>query len=165
MEWVAEERTESNGNPILLHDSTLLNESSPKEHRSVEACGYIHFVWSTLMQILVCVYLIFHVLGPSALAGLAFMIISMPITAWASARIQRDQTRMMKKKDARMSIVSEVLQGAFGGVCWCCWFNGLGLEPATTTPRYTQPRPPPHHHTITQTDNRHQDHQAVRLGA
>lgn len=39
---------------------------------------------------------------------------SLPITAWASARIQRDQTRMMKRKDARMSIVSEVLQ-----VCVC----------------------------------------------
>lgn len=41
----------------------------------MEAVGYIHFLWSTVLQILVCVYLIFRVLGPSALAGLAFMIV------------------------------------------------------------------------------------------
>lgn len=41
----------------------------------MEAVGYIHFLWSTLLQILVCVFLIFRVLGPSALAGLAFMIV------------------------------------------------------------------------------------------
>lgn len=73
--------------------------------------GYIHFLWSTALQILVCVGLIFWVLGVSALAGLGFMIISLPITAYASKRIQRYQTLMMEKKDARMSLISEVLHG------------------------------------------------------
>ena len=37
-------------------------------------------------------------------------IYSMPITAWAGRRIQVYQRLMMKKKDARMSVVNEVLQ-------------------------------------------------------
>lgn len=59
-------------------DHTCHPNTKPPTHTtktSVEAIGYIHFLWSTLLQILVCVYLIFHVLGPSALAGLAFMVI------------------------------------------------------------------------------------------
>ena len=134
---------------------------------STEVISYCHFLWSTVLQIAVCVALLFHVLGASAFAGLGFMIVrygkreggkeggrkgergvescrcsscvisslilmfltfcaaslptlfpsfrptfkSLPITAWASRRIQVYQTRMMKKKDVRMSVMSEILQG------------------------------------------------------
>lgn len=42
---------------------------------SVEAVGYIHFLWSTILQIVVSVALLFNVLGASAFAGLGFMVI------------------------------------------------------------------------------------------
>jgi hypothetical protein len=77
---------------------------------SVEAMGYVHFIWSTLVQILVCIYLIFQLLGVSALAGLLFMLLSLPVTALATSRILRYQALMMAEKDERMSIITEVLQ-------------------------------------------------------
>jgi len=52
---------------------------------------------------------------PSFPPSLPPSLVSLPITAWASRRIQVYQTRMMKKKDARMSVMSEILQGKEGG--------------------------------------------------
>ena len=42
---------------------------------STEAISYCHFLWSTVLQIAVCVALLFHVLGASAFAGLGFMVV------------------------------------------------------------------------------------------
>ena len=42
---------------------------------STEVISYCHFLWSTVLQIVVCVALLFHVLGASAFAGLGFMIV------------------------------------------------------------------------------------------
>lgn len=71
---------------------------------------------------------------------------SLPITAWASARIQRDQTRMMKRKDARMSIVNEVLQvRAVSGFRVETGGTGLSLGPTIMTMTTKTFRPSQHH--------------------
>jgi hypothetical protein len=76
---------------------------------SVEAVGYVHFAWSTALQIVICVYLIFSILGVSALAGLGFMVVSVPITALACKRIEQYQQTMMEKKVGMMMMMMTMM--------------------------------------------------------
>jgi len=68
-----------------------------------------------LVSLTFCIYLLhslYLLIFPSPPPSLPPSLhISLPITAWASQRIQVYQTRMMGKKDARMSVMNEILQG------------------------------------------------------
>lgn len=72
------------------------------------------------MQIVVAVGLLFYVLGVSALGGVVFMILSVPLGKWTTSKTQKFQKILMKRKDDRMSIVGETMQVSggvfFGGV-------------------------------------------------
>lgn len=75
------------------------------------------------MQIVVAIGLLFYVLGVSAVGGVVFMILSVPLGKWTTKKTQTFQKILMKRKDDRMSIVGETMQ-VNGGV----FLGGIARE-------------------------------------
>jgi ABC-type multidrug transport system fused ATPase/permease subunit len=89
----------------------LVNLMSVDAQSALEMAPYMHYIWTTALQIAVCIGLLFYVLGVASLGGVAFMIISIPVGKWTASRQQSYQKQLMSKKDARMGVVGETLQG------------------------------------------------------
>lgn len=50
-------------------------------------------------------------IGPSVLAGLAVMIVMIPINAVVAAKVKTLQIKQMKYKDERVKLMNEILAG------------------------------------------------------
>lgn len=54
---------------------------------------------------------IFLISGPSVLAGLAVMIILIPVNGYVASKIKSLQIKQMKNKDNRVKLMNEILSG------------------------------------------------------
>jgi ATP-binding cassette subfamily C (CFTR/MRP) protein 1 len=68
-------------------------------------------VWSAPIQVIVSLYMLWVLLGPSVLAGLAVMILTTPVSAVIMKKLGTIQEKMMQSKDLRTKIMNEVLNG------------------------------------------------------
>ena len=68
-------------------------------------------VWSSPVQIAICIYMLWGILGPSMLAGIGVMILLMPVNGCLANRQKVYQVAQMKLKDERIKMVNEVLNG------------------------------------------------------
>ncbi|CAB3247544.1 unnamed protein product [Arctia plantaginis] len=71
----------------------------------------IHLVWSAPLQVALAMYFLWGVLGAAVLAGLAVIILLMPINAFFAGIQEKFQTKLMHCKDERIKLMSEVLNG------------------------------------------------------
>ncbi|KAI5750865.1 hypothetical protein M8J77_001951 [Diaphorina citri] len=72
---------------------------------------YLNMLWSAPLQIGLALYFLWGILGPSVLAGLAVMVILIPVNGYVATRIRNLQIKQMKSKDARVKLMNEVLSG------------------------------------------------------
>ncbi|KAJ2873875.1 hypothetical protein GGH93_002885 [Coemansia aciculifera] len=72
---------------------------------------YAHILWSGPLQISMVVYMLYNTLGWSVFAGVAIMVVSIPLNGWISRRMRVLQSEQMKNKDRRTTMISEVLSG------------------------------------------------------
>lgn len=76
-------------------------------------------LWSAPVQIILAMVLLWQTLGPSVLAGLAIMILLMPVNAVIATRQRKYQVQQMTLKDSRIKLMNEVLNG-IKVRCSCC---------------------------------------------
>ena len=57
--------------------------------RLQDVAGYLWMVWSSPLQIAIAVYMLWGIVGPSVLAGLAIMVLLIPVNG-IMATIQRN---------------------------------------------------------------------------
>eukprot|EP01087_Luapelamoeba_hula_P012571 TRINITY_DN3508_c0_g1_i1.p1 TRINITY_DN3508_c0_g1~~TRINITY_DN3508_c0_g1_i1.p1 ORF type:complete len:1538 (+),score=302.45 TRINITY_DN3508_c0_g1_i1:61-4674(+) len=89
----------------------IVNLMALDAQRFMDLMPYLHMIWSSFLQITICLVLLWRVVGVATLAGLVVMVVFVPINLWL-ARVQTAlQKGMMGKKDERNKIVNEVLQG------------------------------------------------------
>ncbi|CAL4058622.1 unnamed protein product, partial [Meganyctiphanes norvegica] len=72
---------------------------------------YINMVWSAPLQIALTLYFQYQILGPSVFAGLAVMVISIPLNGVIASYMKKLQFKQMKAKDKRVKLMSEILNG------------------------------------------------------
>ncbi|XP_063893502.1 multidrug resistance-associated protein 1 [Helicoverpa armigera] len=72
---------------------------------------FINLVWSAPLQISLALYFLWGVLGPSVMAGLAVIIVLMPFNGLMARYQEKLQSKLMKHKDQRIKLMSEVLNG------------------------------------------------------
>ncbi|KAJ2439521.1 hypothetical protein GGF42_007924, partial [Coemansia sp. RSA 2424] len=72
---------------------------------------YAHILWSGPLQISMVVYMLYNTLGWSVFAGVAIMVISVPLNGHISKRLYKIQAEQMKNKDKRTTMISEALSG------------------------------------------------------
>ena len=79
--------------------------------RFMDLTQNITTLWSSPLTIILSQYFLWQYLGPSSLAGLAFMVITIPIDALISQKLKKLQAANLKNKDSRIKIMNEVLEG------------------------------------------------------
>ena len=79
--------------------------------RVVDYVNIVNIIWSSPVQLVLTIYLLWQQLGVSSLAGLAIMFLLVPFNGFVTNRFKNTQIRLMKEKDARAKLVSEVLSG------------------------------------------------------
>lgn len=56
-------------------------------------------------------FIFYFLAGPSVLAGLAVMIITIPLNGWVASKTKNLQIKQMKFKDERIKLMNEILSG------------------------------------------------------
>ncbi|KAL1454350.1 hypothetical protein WDU94_010619, partial [Cyamophila willieti] len=77
----------------------------------IDVTSNLNLLWAGPLQIGLAIYFLWGIIGPSVLAGLAVMIILIPINGYVATRIRNLQIKQMKSKDARVKLMNEVLSG------------------------------------------------------
>ncbi|XP_052533779.1 ATP-binding cassette sub-family C member 2 isoform X2 [Tympanuchus pallidicinctus] len=88
-----------------------VNLMSADAQRFMDMANFVHQLWSSPLQIILSIVFLWGELGPSVLAGLAVMVLLIPINAFLVNKSKHIQIKNMKNKDERMKIMSEVLSG------------------------------------------------------
>ncbi|EEY69725.1 ATP-binding Cassette (ABC) Superfamily [Phytophthora infestans T30-4] len=89
----------------------ITNLMSIDAQRLQELSTYINSVWFSIFQIVVACYLLWKQIGPATFAGVAVIILMLPVTAGISKLMRRLQLKLMEVKDERIKICNEVLAG------------------------------------------------------
>ncbi|RLW04172.1 hypothetical protein DV515_00005916 [Chloebia gouldiae] len=88
-----------------------VNLMSADAQRFMDLANFIHQLWSSPLQIILSIVFLWGELGPSVLAGIATLVLLLPINALLVAKAKTIQERNMKNKDERMKIMTEILNG------------------------------------------------------
>lgn len=86
---------------LMAVDARRLNDLLP----------YLHNIWSSPLQIIISLTMLWDQIGPAVLAGLAVMLIVMPLNALMARIQQRMQRKLMEARDERVKQFNEVLNG------------------------------------------------------
>ena len=79
--------------------------------RIADMTPYLNMLWSAPLQIGISMYMLYQILGPSVFAGLAVMIILIPVNGFIAAFTRKLHLKLMKQKDVRVKKMNELLQG------------------------------------------------------
>lgn len=89
----------------------IVNLMSVDCQRIADLVPYLNMLWSAPLQISVAIFLLYEILGPSVFAGLAVMIVLIPVNGVIAAVTRKLHMKMMKQKDVRVKKMNELLQG------------------------------------------------------
>uniref|UniRef100_A0A0K8S5R1 ABC transmembrane type-1 domain-containing protein n=1 Tax=Lygus hesperus TaxID=30085 RepID=A0A0K8S5R1_LYGHE len=89
----------------------IVNIMSVDAQRFTDITTHLNMLWSAPLQISLALYFLWQILGPSVLAGLAVMIIIIPVNGFIANKMKTLQIKQMKNKDERIKIMSEILSG------------------------------------------------------
>lgn len=89
----------------------IVNLMSVDAQKFIDLTAYLNMIWSAPLQIILALYFLWDVLGPSVLAGLAVMIILIPINGYIANKVKVLQIKQMKNKDERVKLMNEILSG------------------------------------------------------
>ena len=73
--------------------------------------SYLHAIWYSFVQITLAIFFLWQLLGPSCLGGVAVIVIMIPVTKEVAKWMGSLQKNLMKARDERVDINSEVLGG------------------------------------------------------
>jgi ABC-type multidrug transport system fused ATPase/permease subunit len=97
---------------IQVADSgSVLNHMSVDAEAFYTVMPYFHVIWSAPMQIGVCLYLLFNVLGVATLGGLAVMLLFFPSNTYVMRRYGALRKQMLGAQDTRVRYTSDALNG------------------------------------------------------
>ncbi|XP_049667225.1 ATP-binding cassette sub-family C member 2 isoform X4 [Accipiter gentilis] len=88
-----------------------VNLMSADAQRFMDTANFVHQLWSSPLQIILSIVFLWRELGPSVLAGIAVIVLLIPINGFLVAKAKTIQVRNMKNKDERMKTMNEILNG------------------------------------------------------
>ena len=89
----------------------IVNYMSVDTEHIQDLIGYLWSLWSSPLQIIVSLTLLYYTVGYSMFAGLGIMILLVPINGVIMAKAQTLQKQMMEQKDSRIKMITEILNG------------------------------------------------------
>nr|XP_032800562.1 canalicular multispecific organic anion transporter 1-like [Petromyzon marinus] len=103
--------TISNGARKHCTAGETVNLMSADAQRFMDVAPFLHLVWSAPLQIALSLAFLWAELGPASLAGLAVMVLVVPVNALLATRSHLLQMQNMKVKDERIKLMNEILNG------------------------------------------------------
>uniref|UniRef100_A0A1Q3FS39 ABC-type glutathione-S-conjugate transporter n=2 Tax=Culex tarsalis TaxID=7177 RepID=A0A1Q3FS39_CULTA len=89
----------------------VVNLMAVDAQRFTDLMQYLCAVWSVPLQIGLALFFLWELLGPAVFAGLAVMIVVMPLNAYLANRMKNLDLKAMKYKDDRVRAMNEILSG------------------------------------------------------
>uniref|UniRef100_A0A8C6UR78 Multidrug resistance-associated protein 1 n=1 Tax=Neogobius melanostomus TaxID=47308 RepID=A0A8C6UR78_9GOBI len=89
----------------------IVNLMSVDAQRFMDLSAYINMIWSAPLQVVLALYFLWETLGPSVLAGVAVMLLMVPVNAFIAMKTKTYQVAQMKSKDGRIKLMNEMLNG------------------------------------------------------
>ena len=90
---------------------TIINLMAVDSFKVSEISAYLHFLWgSTPVQLVMCIVLLYRILGWSALASIIMMILVMPLNFFLAKQFSAVQKKVMAATDVRIHTTNEILQ-------------------------------------------------------
>ncbi|XP_061309783.1 multidrug resistance-associated protein 1-like isoform X3 [Pezoporus flaviventris] len=89
----------------------IVNLMSADTQQLMEMAVNLNLLWSAPFQIIMAVVFLWKELGPSVLAGVALLLLVIPINALIAAKVKRLKKSQMKNSDQRVKLLSEMLHG------------------------------------------------------
>jgi len=95
-------------------DSTvgeIVNLMAVDAQRFMDLTTYLNMIWSAPLQIALAIYFLYDILGVAVFAGLAVMILLIPVNGVLANATKKLQIKQMKNKDRRVKMMNEILSG------------------------------------------------------
>ncbi|KAJ7306005.1 hypothetical protein JRQ81_010371 [Phrynocephalus forsythii] len=89
----------------------IVNLMSVDAQRFMDLATYINMIWSAPLQVILALYFLWQILGPSVLAGVGVMLLLVPVNAVIAMKTKTYQVAHMKSKDHRIKLMNEILNG------------------------------------------------------
>lgn len=89
----------------------LVNLMSVDAQLFYDLIPYLHTIVSGPLVLIIFMYFLYDVLGVSAFAGLAALIVLVPINGFIASKLKFFQVKQMQKKDERIRTMNEILGG------------------------------------------------------
>ena len=89
----------------------MVNLMSVDAQRFVETLSYFHLIWSGPLQIIVALVLLYWTMGLATIAGLAVLLLLLPLTVLVFVVGRFFQTKLMKAKDKRLKMIYGIISG------------------------------------------------------
>lgn len=90
---------------------TIINLMAVDSSKVSEISAYLHFLWvSAPALLIICISLLYRILGYSSFASIALMVLVMPVNFSIAQGFARKQKVIMAATDARIHATNEVLQ-------------------------------------------------------
>ncbi|XP_018420640.1 PREDICTED: multidrug resistance-associated protein 1-like [Nanorana parkeri] len=89
----------------------LVNLMSSDAQQLMDLTVNINLLWSAPFQILMAIFFLWQELGPSVLAGVAVLVLVIPLNAYIAAKVKQLKKSHLKSKDKRIKLLNEILHG------------------------------------------------------
>ncbi|XP_067399370.1 multidrug resistance-associated protein 1-like isoform X2 [Emydura macquarii macquarii] len=89
----------------------IVNLMSADAQQLMELTVNLNLLWSAPFQILMAIVFLWQELGSSVLAGVAVLILVIPINAFVAAKVKQLRKSQMKNTDQRVKLLNEILHG------------------------------------------------------
>ncbi|NXN17823.1 MRP3 protein, partial [Indicator maculatus] len=108
----------------------IVNLMSVDAQRFTDLMPFLNMLWSAPLQIFLALYFLWQTLGPSVLAGVAVMVLLIPLNSAIAMKTRALQVQQMRYKDSRIKLMNEILGGikVLKLYAWEPSFSGKVLE-------------------------------------
>ncbi|XP_056122814.1 multidrug resistance-associated protein 1 [Rhinichthys klamathensis goyatoka] len=89
----------------------IVNLVSADTQKLMDFVVYFNAVWLAPIEVTLCLFFLWQLLGPSALAGIATVIFIFPLNGFIARKRSKLQEIQMKYMDGRVKLMNEILNG------------------------------------------------------
>lgn len=89
----------------------IINLMSADAQQLMDLTANLNLLWSAPFQILMAISLLWQELGPAVLAGMAVLVLVIPINALVAIRVKKLKKSQTKNKDKQIKLLKEILHG------------------------------------------------------
>lgn len=89
----------------------IVNLMSVDAQKIADFVQSVNSLWSAPMQLTISMVMLYQQLGVAIFAGLAVMVVNIPLNRWITEQLTFFQKRVMREKDKRIKLLSEMIHG------------------------------------------------------